>query len=98
MYPVFNEYIDSLESSFQRVLRMGPVTVSTLPRETPESGIYLFSENEIYLYVGRSNSIRKKLQNHCRPSSGHGNYDQAGNDPSSCLQRYNYHGRAHGED
>ena len=33
------------------------------------SGIYLFTEAQKHLYVGRSNSIRKRLQNHCRPSS-----------------------------
>lgn len=71
MHPVFKEYIDSLEPSFQRLLSMSPVTVATLPRGIPLSGIYLFSENDEHLYVGRTNTIRKRLQNHCRPSSGH---------------------------
>src|SRR5690554_2267452 len=71
MHPVFKEYIDSLEPSFQRLLNMKPVTVATLPKEIPQSGIYLFSENGKHLYVGRTNTIRKRLQNHCRPSSRH---------------------------
>ncbi|TXK79993.1 GIY-YIG nuclease family protein [Rheinheimera tangshanensis] len=71
MHPVFKEYIESLEPSFQRLLNMDPVTVATLPSEMPLSGIYLFSENGDHLYVGRTNTIRKRLQNHCRPSSGH---------------------------
>ncbi|MDX1526231.1 MULTISPECIES: GIY-YIG nuclease family protein [Idiomarina] len=71
MHPVFKEYIDSLEPSFQQLLNMKPVTVATLPKEIPQSGIYLFSENGKHLYVGRTNTIRKRLQNHCRPSSGH---------------------------
>lgn len=50
---------------------MEPSTVVTLPRETPTAGIYLFSEGDQCLYVGRTNTIRKRLQNHCRPSSGH---------------------------
>lgn len=50
---------------------MPPVTVATLPRDMPTSGIYLFSENSEHLYVGRTNTIRKRLQSHCRPSSGH---------------------------
>ena len=50
---------------------MEPVTVATRPREMPTSGIYLFSEGDQHLYVGRTNTIRKRLQNHCRPSSGH---------------------------
>ncbi|WP_084607396.1 GIY-YIG nuclease family protein [Sulfuricella denitrificans] len=71
MNAVFRQFIESLEPSFQRLMRMDPVTVATLPRETPLSGIYLFSENERHLYVGRTNTIKKRLQNHCRPSSGH---------------------------
>ena len=31
----------------------------------------MFTEDEEHLYVGRTNTIRKRLQNHCRPSSGH---------------------------
>lgn len=50
---------------------MTPVTVANLPLDAPQSGIYLFSENGQHLYVGRTNTIRKRLQNHCRPSSGH---------------------------
>lgn len=71
MHPVFKEYIDSLEPSFKRLLSMTPVTVASLPRDTPQSGIYLFSEYGEHLYAGRTNTIRKRLQNHCRPSSGH---------------------------
>ncbi len=50
---------------------MAPVTVADLPLDTPRAGIYLFSEAEEHLYVGRTNTIRKRLQKHCRPSSGH---------------------------
>ncbi len=50
---------------------MEPVTIATLPREVPQAGIYLFSDAGKNLYVGRTNTIRKRLQNHCRPSSGH---------------------------
>lgn len=52
-------------------MTMKPVSVVTLPKELPLSGVYLFSEGEKHLYVGRTNTIRKRLQNHCRPSSGH---------------------------
>lgn len=71
MHPIFKAYIDSLEPSFQKLLKMTPVTVSSLPKEMPLSGIYLFSESDTHLYVGRTNTLRKRLQNHCRPSSGH---------------------------
>lgn len=71
MNETFREYIETLEPSHQRLIQMVPVTVATLPKETPKSGIYLFSEGDDHLYVGRTNTIRKRLQNHCRPSSGH---------------------------
>ena len=71
MNDTFTEYIESLEPSYQRLMQMDPVTVATLPKEIPTSGIYLFSEGDQHLYVGRTNTIRKRLQNHCRPGSGH---------------------------
>ena len=71
MHKVFRSFVESLEPSFQRLMTMTPLTVATLPREMPASGIYLFSEDEEHLYVGRTNTIKKRLQNHCRPSSGH---------------------------
>lgn len=71
MHEVFKGYIDSLEPSFQRLINMKPLTVATLPKEMPQAGIYLFSEAGENLYVGRTNTIKKRLQNHCRPSSGH---------------------------
>lgn len=71
MNELFKQYIESLEPSFQRLIQMEPVTVANLPMDAPVSGIYLFSEASQHLYVGRTNTIRKRLQNHCRPSSGH---------------------------
>ena len=50
---------------------MMPVTAQNLPKDAPAAGIYLFSEEGKHLYVGRTNTIRNRLQNHCRPSSGH---------------------------
>jgi hypothetical protein len=37
----------------------------------PERGIYLFSEGDQHLYVGRTNRIRRRLAGHCRASSTH---------------------------
>ena len=71
MNEIFKQYIESLEPLFQRLIQMTPVTVANLPMDIPKAGIYLFSEDGKHLYVGRTNTIRKRLQNHCRPSSGH---------------------------
>ncbi len=67
----WQKLIKSPEPSFQRLMAMNPVTVATLPPETPTAGIYLFSEGDKHLYVGRTNRLRQRLQTHCRPSSGH---------------------------
>lgn len=50
---------------------MAPVTLKTLPRDVPARGIYLFSEDGASLYVGRTNRLRRRIQNHCRPSASH---------------------------
>jgi hypothetical protein len=67
----FRGHIEAMEPSFKALLDMDPVRGSAIPRDAPSRGIYLFSERGKDLYVGRSNRIRKRLQDHCRPSSGH---------------------------
>jgi len=71
MNNAFKELIDSLEPQLQELMHMEPIQYSHLPREIPQRGIYLFSDGSNHLYVGRTNSIRKRLQNHCRPSGSH---------------------------
>lgn len=67
----FRELVDGLHPKFERLLAMPPVSYGQLPRLVPARGIYLFSEEDRHLYVGRTNGIRKRLQNHCRPSGTH---------------------------
>jgi len=67
----FAELIDSLEPQFQRLLAMTPAKYGSLPRQIPSRGIYLFSEGQNHLYIGRTNRLRQRLQDHCRPSGTH---------------------------
>lgn len=67
----FREFVDSLEPKFKALMAMAPVRYACLPRAMPERGIYLFSESDRHLYVGRTNRIRSRLAGHCRPSSNH---------------------------
>ncbi len=67
----FAAHIAALHPKFEAMLAMSPVSPAALPKDVPGRGIYLFSEDDEHLYVGRSNTIRKRLQTHCRPSSGH---------------------------
>lgn len=50
---------------------MEPVKATSLPQRMPKAGAYLFSEGERHLYVGRSNRLRQRLQEHCRASATH---------------------------
>lgn len=67
----FRQLVEGLHPKFERLLQMTPVAYADLPHVMPERGIYLFSEGDRHLYVGRTNRIRKRLQNHCRLSGTH---------------------------
>jgi hypothetical protein len=71
VHPSFKEFVDQLEPKFRALMALPPVRYGTLPREMPERGIYLFSDGDRHLYVGRTNRIRRRLAGHCRPSSTH---------------------------
>ena len=67
----FRALIESLEPKFQQLLAMPPVRYSSLSKQLPARAIYLFSESGVHLYVGRTNSLRKRLGGHCIPSATH---------------------------
>lgn len=67
----FARVIDTLHHSFERLMAQSPSPPLQLPRSAPTSGIYVFTEGDRHMYVGRSKRIRKRLGNHCRPSASH---------------------------
>jgi predicted GIY-YIG superfamily endonuclease len=71
MEAAFVKYAESLHPSFERLVRMLPVTIATLPREAPSACVYLFSENGRHFYVGRTRNLRRRLRQHSIPSSRH---------------------------
>jgi len=71
MHEHFRQHVESLHPSFESLLRSEPFSFGSLPKDLPKAGIYLFTEADKHLYVGRTNSIRKRLQQHCRPGSTH---------------------------
>lgn len=71
MNPRFQELVESLEPKYSALLSMPPVRFASLPKDIPLRGIYLLSEGSDHFYVGRTNGIRKRLQNHCRLSGTH---------------------------
>jgi hypothetical protein len=71
MHKVFIPYIDQAHDKVNQLLEMKPVTCTTLPKQMPAAGIYLFSEGNSHWYVGRSNHIKRRLGRHSRPGSTH---------------------------
>jgi hypothetical protein len=68
MDSTFQSLIDGLPLAFDRLMSMKPEKVSSLSAQMPAKGIYLLSEGSKHLYVGRSNRLRQRVQNHGRPS------------------------------
>ena len=61
----FKEFIDNLHVKYEYLISMKPVTIYSLPENIPKGGVYLFLENGIALYAGRtkrkiSNRLKKK--------------------------------------
>ena len=69
MHEQFRQHAESLYPAFELLQRSEPFTFASLPKILPKAGIYLFTEANRHLYVGRTNDIRKRLQQHCRPGS-----------------------------
>lgn len=67
----FRKLVEDLEPTFQALVQKRPVTSAALPRDLPKRGVYLFSEAEKHLYVGRTDNLRRRIQDHCRESSNH---------------------------
>ena len=67
----FAKVVESLEPTFQKLMTMAPVHADGLPQTMPKRGIYLFSDGPKHLYVGRTNNLRARIQNHCRASGNH---------------------------
>ena len=67
----FRGHLDSLPPKLTVLLAVPPLTVTTLPRLMPSRGVYLFSDGDVHLYVGRTNTLKGRIRNHCRPGSRH---------------------------
>jgi hypothetical protein len=65
----FLKLLIDLEPKLKQLLGMSPVKACNLPRIMPKAGVYLFSRGEKHLYVGRTNRLRPRIQEHCRKSA-----------------------------
>lgn len=68
MHPRFQEIIESLHPSYER---LSMVPISGAAPKGKVNGIYLFSEDDRHLYVGRAKNITNRYDWHCIPGSDH---------------------------
>lgn len=72
MHANFAAVLESLHPLFLQLIAMTPLKgTAPVPIETPRSGVYLFSESDCHLYVGRSNRIAARYLLHCSPGAQH---------------------------
>jgi hypothetical protein len=62
----FDRVIACVRQKYADLCACPKCRIANLPAEMPTAGIYLFSEAGKALYVGRTNSLRKRLQGHTR--------------------------------
>jgi hypothetical protein len=61
----FKTLIEGLPRKYEELLSMTPLTIATIRSDCPTGGIYLFTENNVHLYVGRTKRLIKvRLKNH----------------------------------
>ena len=62
--------MENLHEKYDQLMEMEPVTMESPLHNTPEGGVYLFSEGASHLYVGRSKrQLNKRLRGHIRKSA-----------------------------
>jgi hypothetical protein len=71
MHATFAKLLEGLHPKLENLIAMSPCRYGKLPKTMPKQGVYLFTEGENHLYVGRSNKIRSRYGRHCNPGATH---------------------------
>lgn len=62
---LFTALLADLEPKYQKLLEMPPVPAADIRSGTPKGGVYLFSEGDLHLYVGRTKRhIHIRIRDH----------------------------------
>ena len=69
MSPELKQKIEVIERVVSSIPGLPTYTCGSLPKEAASHGIYVLSEGPVIQYIGRDNDIRKRVQQHSRPSS-----------------------------
>ena len=65
MEPKIQSFIDDLHGKYVSLISMVPKKKDNVPNDSPEGGIYMFSEGNRNLYVGRTKrKIKDRLKDH----------------------------------
>lgn len=67
----FVSHVKALKPQLKCLLAMPAITPITLPVKMFRKGVYLLSEGDNHLYVGRSNDIKKRIGRHSLPGATH---------------------------
>jgi|SRR6185437_10807365 len=71
MHPTIVRLLEGLQPKFEQLMSMPPCCGGAFPKIMPMRGVYLFSEGDAHLYLGRSNKIRLRWGRHCNPGATH---------------------------
>jgi hypothetical protein len=67
MHPKFEQLVTGLHVSCERLLACAPHSgLELLPMNVPKRAVYLFSEGDSHLYVGRTNRLRARRSEHLK--------------------------------
>jgi hypothetical protein len=61
----FRNLIENLAGKYEELMAMVPLAIDNVPSNCPTGGVYLFTENGVHLYTGRTKRrIKERLKNH----------------------------------
>jgi len=66
----FDTFVNEMPRLFDSLER-SPLLAREKLTNIPQKGVYVFYEKSKPLYVGRSDSLKKRIQRHSRPSAPH---------------------------
>jgi predicted GIY-YIG superfamily endonuclease len=67
----FKHFVETLHPSFERLMQLAPLRMAALPSRLPEKCVYLLSEGQNHLYVGRTRRLRQRLRQHSIEAAQH---------------------------
>lgn len=65
MDPSFRSLTEQLDAKYRLLMQLPPIVAENVPNDTPVGGVYLFTENDVALYAGRTKrKLGVRIRNH----------------------------------